>query len=139
MTPAGDPWASVPGPKDPSDHQDVSFCDLAKANRELDRVTDEIMGMTDEVADARTVEKFNSERLANALAKGQVKNAGVCKSVAQSETVARVDNVYLAEVDQLEADYKVAQRSIMRHKNLIVKAEALRTKISAQKEAMGLR
>lgn len=117
--------------------QDVSFCDLARANRDLEKIADELMGMTDELADARTVENFTSERMKNALAKGQVKSG--CKSAAQSEVVARCDATYLAEAEQIQADYRVAQRSIVRHKNLCIKHDALRTKISAQKEAMGLR
>lgn len=130
MIPAGDPWGGATEPPD------VSFLDLAKAARELERVAGQLLDMTDEVADARTIKEYNGERLKEALAKAQVKSGE--KSAASSEIVARVDPQYLAKVDELESNLRTAHRSLSRYEGLKIKHESLRTRISAQKQTLNL-
>jgi hypothetical protein len=115
---------------------DVSFCDLAKANRELESTLNTLKGMIDEVAAAEVVEDSHSERVKQALSKAMV--SAPAKSAAQAEMLARVDPNYVAKFELLNEELTKAKTSRLRWKLYHSRLDAIRTQISAQKAVMGL-
>lgn len=115
-------------------NEPASFCDLAKASRDLEVTTRCIWDLVDDVAKARVVKELTSERMKQALAKGAVKTG--IDSVSKAEMGARVDSVYLQEVEQIKEDLLVAEKVLAKYYAYQARLEGLRTLISAQKATM---
>lgn len=117
-------------------NQDVSFCDLAKANQQLEETLSAMKAMVDEVAAAEALEDSYSERMKQALSKAMVSSPA--KSRSQAEMLARVDPNYVAKFELLNEELTAAKKSRLRWKLYSSRLDALRTKISAQKTIAGL-
>lgn len=112
----------------------ASFCDLAKAARDLETTTRCIWDMVEEVAEARVVRELHTERMKQALSKAIVRSAA--KSIAQGEVLARCDQKYLDEIVTLRAELLVAERVLGKQAAYHARQEGLRTLISAQKQTL---
>ena len=87
--------------------------------------------MVEDVAKARVIKEMHSERLKQSLAKAIVKS-GV-DGVSKAEIAARVDPVYLKEVERLKEDLYEAESTLGRNAAYHARADGLRTLISAMK------
>lgn len=112
-------------------NEPASFCDLAKAARDLDTTTRCIWDMVEQVAEARVVKELHGERMKQALAKAIVRSG--IESISKAEVAARTDQKYLDEIVTLRADLLVAERALGKHAAYHARQEGLRTLISAQK------
>lgn len=115
-----DPWE---GP--------ASFCDLAKATKDLNTTTRLIWDMVDEVATAKVVKEMHSERMKQALSKAIVKSG--IDTISKAEVAARIDDSYLKQVEDLSMDLLVAEKALSKNAALHARQEGLRSLISAQK------
>lgn len=112
-------------------NEPASFCDLAKASKDLEKTTRCIWDMVEQVADARVVKEMHSERMKQALSKAIVRSG--IESISKAEVAARVDQKYLDEIVTLRADLLVAERALGKNAAYHARQEGLRTLISAQK------
>lgn len=117
----------------------ADFSDFENATAELERLTSELAGMIDQVADARTVIEYDSERRKNAFAKSVMKafRAGV-KGVSLAEYTARDSQDYAQDCDELKRDLATAERTRLKYETLRIRIDAIRTLISAQKATFNL-
>lgn len=117
-------------------NQEVSFCDLAKANRDLESTLNTLRGMVDEVAGAKARKECHSERVRQALHKSMA--AAGADSVAKAEVMARVDHKYIARYDELESQLIEDEKVLLRWQLNHARLDALRTQISCQKAIIGI-
>lgn len=109
----------------------ASFCDLAKAARDLDTTTRCIWDMVEEVAKARVIKEMFSERMKQALSKAIVRSG--IEAISKAEHAARTDQKYLDEIVEIRADLLVAEKVLQKYAAYLARKEGLRTLISAQK------
>lgn len=112
----------------------ASFCDLAKAAKDLDTTTRCIWDMVEQVAEARVVKEMHSEAMKQALSKAIIRSSA--KSIAQGEVMARCDQKYQDEIMMLRAALLAAEKALGRNAAYHARQEGLRTLISAQKQTL---
>lgn len=134
---AGDPWAvGVPQTQDTA--PDIS--DLYRLNKEVDRLNEKLSNMKDEVADARTVIEYNSERRKNALSRAVlVAFKNKASSAAEAEHQARASEKYELELKELANAHALAEQVRVDFETTKIRVEVLRTKLSNERSLLNLR
>lgn len=119
-----------------TDGSQKSYCDLAKVSRKLADSIAELELMTEDVANARVVKELHGERMKQALAKAMA-GAGV-DSMAKAEVCARIDPKYLATVETLADDLRVAEKVLIKRLTIETRIEGLRSAIALERALIGM-
>lgn len=118
---------------------DASFCDLYNATKEADRLSNNLMGMVDELADARMIIEYDGERRKAALSRAVlIAFKGGADSSARAEHEARASVRFEEDLRELSKAYAQADKSRLIFENTKIRLDVLRTIISAEKSKMEL-
>ena len=94
--------------------------------------------MTGDVANARQVREFNSDRLKRAFSVLVVEELKCGKSVAAAEHAARASDSYGTTLNDLSEQYRTAIATLERYEAFKTQYEAARSLLSAEKAKMAL-
>jgi hypothetical protein len=121
------------------DTQSADFLDLARASRELERLSAQLSVMVEEVADARLVREYDSERRKACLSRCVMAafKAG-SDSSARAEHEARASERYAEDMKTLGQNLAHAESILTNYEVLKIKIDSVRTLISASKATLNL-
>ena len=126
--------------KNSGQHEPIAtdFDTLAAAQAQMNGAALEICKMSSDVADARTVREFSSDRLKRAFSVTTAEFLEAGDSAAAAEHKARASKVYGAALHDLGEDYKTAMRIIERLEALKCSFESARSILSCERAKIGL-
>ncbi len=113
----------------PADHSDIMEVEIR-----LKQCTKDLHDMVEEVAAARQVKEYDSERRKNALSKSMANFTGV--SSTQSQNLARTSHSFLQEIESLASQYQEAERAILKWQATLASFEAARSLLSFSRETL---
>lgn len=125
----------APNPNKPI--QPMDFSDVASAQRHLAEASEELSSMVDDIASARTVKEFSSDRLKRALAIPMREFIVAGDSAAAAETKAKASKSYGEEIESLSEQYEQAQRVIAKWEATQARFDAARSTLSSLKTIAG--
>lgn len=111
---------------------------VTKSQAQLNRSALELAKMSSDVADAKTVKEFSSDRLKRAFSVEVTRFLESGDSGVAAEHKARASKEYGTHLHDLGEQYKTAMRVIEQHDALKVKFESARSILSTEKAKMGL-
>ncbi len=111
---------------------------VTKAQIQMNRCALEVVAMSGDVADAKTIREFSGDRLKRAFSVSVAEFLDGGDSGVAAEHKARASAVYGAHLHDLEEQYKSAQRVIERAEALKVMFESARSILSVEKAKIGL-
>lgn len=111
---------------------------IAKAQKQMNMAALEIAKMSSDVADAKTVKEFSSDRLKRALSIEVARFLEAGDSGVAAENKARASAQYGAHLGDLEGEYKTAMRIIERFEAAKIKFESARSILSCERTKLGL-
>lgn len=112
--------------------------DLYKLSRDLENIAHQIEAMAPELAKARTVRDYDSDRRRNLLAQFVEPLLATEKSATAAETLARATPAYVEAFKKLSQDLMAAYQTISREGGLQARFEAARSILSVAKAQMAL-
>lgn len=98
----------------------------------------EIAGLANDVADAKTVKQFSSDRLKRAFSVAVAEFLEAGESGVAGEHKARAGKAYGAALHDLGEDYKTAMRVIEQAEALKVKFESARSILAVERQKIGI-
>lgn len=116
-----------------TDHDTVS-----KAQAQMNRCALDLAKMASDVADAKTVKEFSSDRLKRAFSGAVAEFLVVGDGLGASEHKARASTQYGAHLVDLELQYKEAMRIIERHDALRVCFQSAQSILAVERQKIGL-
>ncbi len=119
----------------------MSFTDndnITKAEAMMSRCASELVKMSADVADAKTVKEFSSDRLKRAFSVEVARFLDAGDSGVAAEHKARASKEYGTHLHDLREQYKTALREIEKHDALKVQFESARSILSTEKAKMNL-
>jgi hypothetical protein len=111
---------------------------VTKAMKAMNECALAIAKMTSDLADARTVKEFSSDRVKRAFSVEVERFLTAGDSATASEHKARASAQYGSSLHDLGEQYKTAMRTIEQHEGLKVRFESARSILSTEKAKMGL-
>lgn len=111
---------------------------ITKAQAQLNRCAIELQKLAQDVADAKTIKEFSSDRLKRAFSGAVAEFLGAGDGLGASEHQARAGAAYGGHLNDLELQYKEALRVIEKHDALKVMFESARSILSTEKAKLGL-
>ncbi len=114
----------------------ADFSDIAKVTQRLREATNDLFGMADVVAKARTVREWSGERKRNLLAHFMAPHLEHGKSTPVAEALARADAGYVSGVMTLMVEREDAEKVIAKYDVTNVVIDAARTLTSLGKESL---
>jgi hypothetical protein len=111
---------------------------ILAAQKQMNSCASQISKMANDVADARTVKEFNSDRLKRAFSVEVSRFLESGDSGVAAEHKARASKEYGTHLHDLGEQFKTAMRVIEQHDALKVKFESARSILSTEKAKMGL-
>lgn len=111
---------------------------IAKAQKQMNETALAIAKMTPDVADAKTIKEFNSDRLKRAFSVAVVEFLPTAGSVSAAEHLARAGKPYGTNLHDLSEQYKAALRVIEQHEGLKVKFESARSILAVERQKLNL-
>lgn len=117
----------------PADHHTI-----LKAQAQMQRCVKKLEALANDVADARTIKEFNSDRLKRALSVTVAEFLATGESGVAAEHKARASAVYGAQLHDLMEQYKTAMRVIEQHSALQAMFDSSRSLLSTEKAKLGL-
>ena len=111
---------------------------LLKAQAQMNGAALELVKMANDVADAKTIKEFSSDRLKRAFSVTVAEFLDQDMSSAASEHKARASTAYGAHLADLMEQYKQAMRVIEQHDGVKCKFESARSIVSCERAKMGL-
>jgi hypothetical protein len=111
---------------------------IVKAQRQLNTCALALEEMAHDVADAKTVKEFSSDRVKRAFSVQVASFLEAGDSGVAAEHKARASKEYGTHLHDLAEQYKTALRIIEEHDALKVKFESARSILSTEKAKMGL-
>jgi len=124
-----------------SQNQDTSpdYTDLFRATKELSSELSKLSAMSKDVAAARTVKEFNSDRKKNALSKAVVEAfKNKAKSAAEAEHIAMASEKYELTMKDLTNSYAKAEFVLTDFTVCMAKIESLRSIIAVHRQIAGI-
>lgn len=118
----------------PQKFDPADWSDLFRATKDLQSKLTIMNSMVDEVAKARLIKNVDSERRKQALARS-IERCGDM-SFNKAEMAARVDSDYLKDLERLDNDLLLAERSHLKWSAITAEIDSIRTLISAAKETI---
>lgn len=124
---------------DSSPLQPADFLDLSKASRELERLSTKLYGMVQNVADARLVREYDSERRKTCLSRCVMAafKAGADSS-SKAEHEARASERFAQDMKMLGENLAKAECILTEYEVLKIQIDSVRTLISASKATLNL-
>lgn len=116
----------------PESYPQHDYGDIAVIQQKLMEASDELAAMVDEVAKARQVKEWDSERRKAALSL-QVAPLLVSGSAAAAEHQARASEPYHKAMHALGLDLYAAEKSILKYETTRIKWESARSLLSIAK------
>lgn len=116
-----------------TDHETV-----VRAQKQMNGCALELERMAFDVADAKTVKEFSSDRVKRAFSVQVASFLESGDSGVAAEHKARASKEYGTHLHDLSEQYKTALRIIEQHDALKVKFESARSILSTEKAKMGL-
>lgn len=116
----------------------VDFTDSAKVEARLKAATNRMQSLVGDVALARQVKEFASERRRMLLAKYSAPLLDSGRSQPQSEALSRASAEYKTELAMLEKEYQHAERTLAEWEAQKAIYEAARSLLSFSKETLRL-
>lgn len=117
--------------------QPVDFHDLAALTTALILASEELAGMSGDVAASRVVREHDSDRRKRALALAARERLAGGDSHAAADTYARASISYGEALDRLAAELLTAEQVNARHEAVRVRWESLRSALSVLKTISG--
>ncbi len=111
---------------------------ITTAQRQMNNAASDLVKMANDVADAKTIKEFNSDRLKRALSVEVSRCLETGSGVGVSEHAARASKEYGTHLHDLSEQYKAAMRVIEQHDATKVKFESARSILSTEKAKMNL-
>lgn len=111
---------------------------IQKSQAQLNRCAMELAKIANDVADAKAVREFSSDRLKRAFSVEVSRFLKQDHSGVAAEHLARSSDQYGSAIHDLEEQYKSAMRVIERHDALKVMFESARSILSTEKAKIGL-
>lgn len=111
---------------------------IVKAEAQLNRCALGLEQMAFDVADARTIREFSSDRLKRAFSGAVAEFLVAGDGLGASEHKARASAQYGAHLTDLELQYKEAMRVIEKHDALKASFESARSILSCERAKIGL-
>lgn len=112
--------------------------DLYKLARELENIAIQIEAIGPELAKAKVVDRFDSDRRKNLLAEFTKPHLDGGSSSSAAETHARADVMYQVKLKELGQQLNVAMATITKESGLQARLEAARSIMSMTKAQMQL-
>lgn len=111
---------------------------IAQAQKQMQKCALELQTLAQDVADAKTVKEFSSDRLKRAFSGAVSEFLGAGDGLGASEHQARASTAYGAHLADLELQYKEAMRVIEKHDAIKIMFESARSILSTEKAKLGL-
>lgn len=111
---------------------------ILKAQQQMNRCALEIAKLTSDLADAKTVKEFSSDRLKRAFSVAVAEFLEAGDSGVAAEHKARAGKPYGTQLHDLSEDYKTAMRVIEKHEALKVMFESARSILSTEKAKLSI-
>lgn len=123
-----------------SSHTDMSADNetITKAEQQMNRCALDLERLAQDVADAKTVKEFSSDRLKRAFSVTVAEFLEAGDSAAAAEHKSRASKTYGTSLHDLAEQYKAAMRVIEQHSALQTKFESARSILSVEKAKIGL-
>jgi GH35 family endo-1,4-beta-xylanase len=114
----------------------ADFTDTQRIEQKLRKANNTLLHMTADVAAARTIKEFVSERRKNLLARFANARIHEGASATAAETEARSNERYVEEFNQLTAEYESAEKVLADWDATRATFEAARSILSLSKESL---
>lgn len=111
---------------------------VTKAQKAMNECALAIAKMTSDLADARTVKEFSSDRLKRAFSVEVERFLTGGESAAASEHRARASAQYGSAMHDLSEQFKSAMRIIEQYEGLKIRFESARSILAVERQKMGL-
>lgn len=111
---------------------------IAKAQKQMNRCALALAKLANDVADAKTVKEFNSDRVKRALSIETASFIDTGDSVSGSEHKARASDRYGSQLHDLSEQYKTAMRIIEESESLKIQFESARSILSCEKTKLSI-
>lgn len=111
---------------------------ITKAEAQLNRCAKALELMSQDVADAKTIKEFASDRLKRAFSGAVTEFLIAGDGLGASEHKARASAQYGSHLTDLELQYKAAMRIIEKHDATKALFESARSILSTEKAKIGL-
>lgn len=111
---------------------------ITQAEKQLHRCAKDLQGLAQDVADAKTVKEFSSDRLKRAFSVTVAEFLEAGDSGVAAEHKARASKPYGTSLHDLSEQYQSALRVIEKHDALKVMFESARSILSTEKAKLGL-
>jgi len=108
------------------------YGDIASFQRQMMEASDELSSMTEEVAKAKQIKEWDSERRRAALSV-QVAPLLIGNAVSASEHIARASSPYHSAMRELQLDLFSAEKTLARYEAVKCKWESARSILSMAK------
>lgn len=119
--------------------EDVTDHDtMLKAQSQMNRCALALAKLAPDIADARTIKEFNSDRLKRVFSIEVARILEAGESVSASEHKARASATYGAHLADLSEQYKAAMRVIEQCESLKVQFESARSILSCEKTKLSI-
>src|SRR5687767_1806517 len=126
----------IKAPHTPAPAQRLDHSDVTSLTDQLMRASEELAGMTQEVAKARVVREFSGDRRKRALALSTREFLG-SDSAAAAEVRGRASVSYGEALDSQEKELRAAEEVISKHDATRTKWESIRSALSMAKAICG--
>lgn len=121
---------------DTATHKLVDYHDLSSLTEQLVAASDELSRMSDEVAKARTIREFSSDRRKRSLAVSTREFLDK-ESAAAAEVKGRASVLYGEALEQQQNELYEAERTVAKYEATRIKWESLRSALSTWKAVSG--
>lgn len=111
---------------------------ITRAEAQLNRCAKTLEGMSQDVADAKTVKEFSSDRLKRAFSVTVAEFLEAGDSGVAAEHKARASKAYGSALHDLGEQYRTAMRVIEKHDATKALFESARSILSTEKAKIGL-
>lgn len=111
---------------------------IGKAQKQMNAAALEIAKMANDVADAKTVKEYNSDRLKRALSGSVAVFLDEGHTGVAAEHRARASKEYGTHLHDLEEQFKTAMRVIEKYEATKIKFESARSILSVERQKLNL-
>lgn len=111
---------------------------IAKAQRQMNQCALDIAKLANDVADAKTIKEYSSDRLKRALSGSVAVFLDEGLTGVAAEHKARASKEYGTHLHDLEEQFKSAMRVIEKYEGLKIRFESARSILSVERQKLGL-
>lgn len=116
--------------------QPIDFNDLSELSRQLLETSEELAGMAEGVAKAKTIREFSSDQRKRALAISTREHIDH-ESAAAADIKGRASPLYGEQLEQLKEDLNEAEQCLAKYETIRIRWESLRSAISTWRQVVG--